>query len=320
MLQIGKLKLLTPVILAPMSGITSLPFRMLNRKFGCECCFLEMLNARSLNYMSKRSVEILRSEEGQRPLGVQLLGSNLYYILKALDKLAGYGFDLLDFNAACPRPKITRRGEGASLLRTPVKLYNLLKSIVKESLVPVTVKIRLGWDSASNAVDIALKLEDAGIDAIFVHGRTQVQGYSGSVDYEKIKNINDRIKIPLIASGDIFTPELAKKMFEETGCDGVLVARGALGNPWIFKNIQNFLNNGEISRGPSPEEIKETIKMHLNLCIDFYGEKTGVIKFRKFYIWYSRGFIKVKPLRLEVVRVNTKAEMIELIEKLDKLA
>ena len=320
MLQIGRLKLLTPLILAPMSGITSFPFRILNRQFGCECCFLEMLNARSFNYMSKRSLEIVKSYEDEKPLGVQLLGSEAYYILKALDKLSGYGFDILDFNAACPRPKITRRGEGASLLRTPVKLHNLLKSMVKESFVPVTVKIRLGWDSVSKAVDIALKLEDSGIDAIFVHGRTQVQGYSGLVDYKQIKNIKDRIKIPLIASGDIFTPKLAKKMFDETGCDGVLVARGALGNPWIFKEIQNFLNTGEISNRPDVEEIKRTIKMHLDLFINFYGEKVGVIKFRKFYIWYSRGFIKVKPLRLEVAGINTKDEMIVLIEQLDRLA
>ncbi|MCK5491741.1 MAG: tRNA-dihydrouridine synthase, partial [Candidatus Omnitrophica bacterium] len=197
---------------------------------------------------------------------------------------------------------------------------NLLKSMVKESFVPVTVKIRLGWDSVSKAVDIALKLEDSGIDAIFVHGRTQVQGYSGLVDYKQIKNIKDRIKIPLIASGDIFTPKLAKKMFDETGCDGVLVARGALGNPWIFKEIQNFLNTGEISNRPDVEEIKRTIKMHLDLFINFYGEKVGVIKFRKFYIWYSRGFIKVKPLRLEVSGINTKEEMIVLIEQLDRLA
>ncbi|MBU1853152.1 MAG: tRNA-dihydrouridine synthase family protein, partial [Candidatus Omnitrophica bacterium] len=229
------------IFLSPMAGISSFPFRMLNRKFGCRFCFVEMINCRSLSYSSRKTLEMMRTSKEDKPLGVQILGSDKEYILRSLEKLQDYKMDMLDFNAACPHKKITKRGEGAALLKTPRVLSKLLKLIVANSNCPVTAKIRIGWNSFSYAKDIALYAQDAGISALFVHGRTREQGYSGKVDYETIRMLKKSLDIPLIASGDIFNAALAKKMLDETGCDAITVARGALGNPWIFREIEEFL-------------------------------------------------------------------------------
>lgn len=305
------------VILASLSGISSLPFRRLNREAGCKFAFLEMISARSLSYSSKRTLEMMQSNSGDSPLGLQLLGEQSCYILKALEKLKDYKYDVLDFNAACPQKKITARGKGAALLKNPKKLQNLLKEIVKAATVPVTVKLRLGWDNEKQAVDIAKHTQDAGISAVCIHGRTKTQGYRGSVNYSAIKKVKASLSIPVIASGDIWSAQLAKKMFDETNCDAITVARGALGNPWIFNEIDEFLNTGKILPRPAIKEVVQTMKHHLGLCTDFYGEKIGTMKFRKFFIWYTRGFLKTKPLRLSVAGIKTKLQMLNLIDKFD---
>ncbi|MDP2922228.1 MAG: tRNA dihydrouridine synthase DusB [Candidatus Omnitrophota bacterium] len=303
------------IMLAPLSGISSLPFRIINREAGCKLAFLEMICARSLSYRSKKTLTMMTSNSHDRPLGVQLLGNEIYYILKAIEKIKDYKYDILDFNAACPYKKITKQGKGAALLKEPKKLQILLAAIVKEVKLPVSVKLRLGWENAKNAVNIAKHAQDSGVRAICMHGRTRVQGYQGEVDYCAIKKVKEALGIPVIASGNIWSASLAKKMFEETGCDAIMVARGALGNPWIFKEIEEFLATGKILARPSAKEVLATMKRHLDLCIDFYGEKSGITNFRKFYIWYTRGFSKTKPLRVSVSRTNTKIQMLELIDK-----
>lgn len=316
MLKIGGLKLESRLVLAPLAGVSDLPFRMLNRKFGCELAFIEMLNVRSVSYKSRRTEEMLSSGPQDRPLGLQILGNEPKFILRALDVLWRYRFDILDFNAACPAKKVVRRGEGASLLKEPKKLYGLLKLVVRNSKVPVTVKIRAGWDKNSvNAPEIALYAQDAGIDGLFIHGRTKLQGYSGEVDYKVIRKVKKALKIPVVASGDVFSPQLAKKMFDETGCDGVAVARGCLGNPWIFKETQGFLKDGLMPDKPAVDEIIRVMAAHLQENVDFYGERIGVIKFRKFFSWYTRGFRKIRPLREKVSCAKTKDEMAGIIER-----
>ncbi|MDD5085234.1 MAG: tRNA dihydrouridine synthase DusB [Candidatus Omnitrophica bacterium] len=302
------------VILAPLSGVSSLPFRMLNRKAGCKFAFLEMLCARSLSYSSKKTAVMMLTEAQDKPLGVQLLGREPYYILKALEKLEGYAYDILDLNAACPQKKVTSRGKGAALLKCPKELQKLLVTIVREVSVPVTVKLRLGWDNDKNAVDIAKHAEDAGVKAVFVHGRTVADGYRSPVNYPAIRKIKAALKIPVVGSGDIWSAQMAKKMFDETGCDSITIARGALGNPWIFNEVGEFLATGKIIPRPAVREVAETMKRHLDLCLDFYGE-TGAIEFRKFYIWYTSGFSRVRPLRASVFCAGNKLEMTGLIEK-----
>ncbi|MFH1201593.1 MAG: tRNA dihydrouridine synthase DusB [Candidatus Omnitrophota bacterium] len=317
MLKIGSLKLKSNLILSPLAGISDLPYRLLNREFGCELAFVEMLNVRSISYKSKKTEEMLTGHPKDRPLGIQLLGCEPRFILMALEIVQKkYKFDLLDFNAACPVRKVVHRGEGASLLKEPKKLQNLLKDLVSNSKVPVTVKIRSGWDQDSiNARDVALICEDAGIAGLFIHGRTKAQEYRDKVDYEIIRKVKKAIVIPVIASGDIFSPFLAKKMFDETGCDAVVFARGALGNPWIFRQTEKFLKNNKSPQRPKISEICDTMTKHLKANIAFYGERNGLIRFRKFFHWYSQGLSNIRPLREKASYAKTKKEMFEIIDE-----
>lgn len=320
MLQIGKLKLNSNLILAPMAGISDLPFRMLNRKFGCELAFTEMINARSLSSNNKKALFMLTTKRGDRPLGTQLVGSDVEYIHKAVEKLHKYNFDVIDFNAACPERKVIRKGEGASLLKDPKKLKRLLKIIVENSGAPVTVKIRTGWDKNSvRAREIALYAEDAGICGLFIHGRTKSQGHSGEVDYKSIKEVKDSLRIPVFGSGDVFSAQLAKKMLDDTGCDGVVVARGALGNPWIFNEIAAFLKDGKIPERPGIDKITKIMTEHLDSCVAHNGVKDGVLIFRKFFAWYTKGFDNVRVLRVKAFAAGTKGEMLGVIKELHNL-
>src|SRR3989338_5712558 len=305
MLKIANLQLSSRVILAPMAGITDLPFRVLNRGFGCKFAFVEMINARSLGYKSKKTNSMLSTNQEDCPLGVQLLGCEHNFIQRAMDILAQYKFDLLDFNAACPAKKVTRRGEGASLLKNPKKLNQLLKLVVKDSKVPVTVKIRSGWDKNTlNAKEAALYAQDAGIKALFIHGRSKEQGYSGTVDYKVIKAVKDSLDIPVIASGDILSAPLAKKMFDETGCDGIVVARGALGNPWIFKQIAQYLKNQKIAGSPTLLQIKKVLLKHTKLSVNQYGEKSGMLRMRKWVPWYFKGRSNIRMIKRSVNQIH----------------
>jgi tRNA-dihydrouridine synthase B len=316
MLKIGKLKLKSNLILSPMAGITDLPFRMLCRKFGAELAFVEMINCRSVSYKSRKTKNMLSTAPGDKPLGIQILGSEDQYILRSLEVLKNYKFDILDFNSACPAKKVVRRGEGSSLLQDTKKFARILKLVVKNSWLPVTVKIRAGWDKDSvNAREIALIAQDCGVNAVFIHGRTKTQAYSGQVDYRVIGEVKKAIDIPLIASGDIFSGLLAKKMFDETGCDGLAVARGSLGNPWIFEEIQEYLKNGKVIDRPTEKEVVQVIREHMNACLDFYGERNGVVIFRKFFIWYTKGMRKVRRLREQVSRAKTRQELEKIIQE-----
>jgi tRNA-dihydrouridine synthase B len=320
MLIIGNLMLPLPCMLAPMAGVSDLSFRLITRAFGAPLAFTEMIDVRALHHNDKRTRHMLSSTPDDRPLGIQLLGNDEKNILKALDALEGYEFDLLDFNAACPTPKITRKGKGAALLKEPRKLRELLKVLVDHSKVPVTVKIRAGWDTDSvNAREIALYAEDAGISALFIHGRTKTQGYSGTVDYQVVKEVKEALKIPIIASGDNISVPLIKKMFDETGCDGVAIARGSLGNPWIFREIIRFFQDGTLCERPDIHECIAVMKNHLNLSVEHYGERKGVSSFHKFFIWYTRGLSGMKLLRDKAFRTDRADELFDVIEELKTL-
>ncbi|MEW5758656.1 MAG: tRNA dihydrouridine synthase DusB [Candidatus Omnitrophota bacterium] len=332
MLKIGSLNLKKQFILAPMAGISDLAFRIFNRQYGCELAFSEMINVRSLGYKSRKTESMLQTTPEDSPFGVQILGCEEEFIKRGLDILnsfsakggsaSGGNFDILDFNAACPEKKVTRRGEGASLLKEPKKMNRLLRLVVRNSKVPVTVKIRTGWDNSRKAEDIAFYAQDSGIKALFIHGRTKLQGYSGDVDYKTIKKVKDALGIPVIASGDIFSAGLAKKMFDETGCDGILVARGAFGNPWIFKQLDDFLKHGTIGRQlglVNISDIADAMIEQLNLCTKFNGERTGVVIFRKFFIWYTQGVRNVRRLRNRACLAKTNVDMLSTINEFKKL-
>ena len=320
MLSIEKISLALPFVVAPMAGVSDLPFRLVSRELGAPLAFTEMIDARALGHRDRRTSHMLSSGEGDRPLGVQIVGNEEEYLLRAIDALEKHDFDLLDLNAACPAPKVTRKGMGASLLRDPERLGVLLSVLVRRSSIPVTVKIRAGWDATSvNGREVALRAEDAGVNAIFIHGRTKVQGYSGTVDYGVIREVKGAVKVPVIASGDNMTVETITRMFRETGCDGVAIARGSLGNPWIFRDMGQFLRSGVIPPRPDAAEIALVMKRHLELVVSHYGEKRGTSSFRKFCVWYTRGLSDTRPLRDRAFRAATKDEILEIIDEMGRL-
>ena len=316
MLSIGNITLNTPLLLAPMAGISDLPYRLINRSLGCELAFTEMISATALAHKSANTMEKLTTTKNDRPLGVQILGRDPDIIKRALDNLPENAFDIIDFNAACPAKKVASKGKGAGLLREPLKMQELLKLIVENTDLPVTVKIRSGWDEESvNAVEIACRAQDAGVKSLFIHGRTKKQGYSGTVDYNTIREVKEALEIPLIASGDALTPVLIKKMFDETGCDAVTIARGALGNPWIFRETTEYLKSGAIPSRPDIYELTQTMKDHFDLNIACKNEKVGIIRFRKFFAWYTRG-MPLRKLKVMAFQASKRDEMLQLINEI----
>jgi tRNA-dihydrouridine synthase B len=317
MFSIGHVKVTSPLILAPMAGITDLPFRLLNRSFGCGLAFTEMISASSMIHGSKNTLRMLSTAPEDRPLGIQILGHDSETIKRSLEMISGYAFDVLDFNAACPVKKVVSKGGGAGLLKEPAKFQEILKGMVENVTVPVTVKLRAGWDETSvNAVEMALRAEEAGAKAVFIHGRTRMQKYSGRVDYDIIREVKKGLKIPVIASGDALTPELVKKLFDETGCDGVAVARGSLGNPWIFRQTAEYLETGQMPPIPDVSEMTATMRRHLALNMAFHGEKIGVTLFRKFFAYYTRG-MPLKTLKESAARSATPDEMLRFIDEVE---
>lgn len=322
MLKIGGLELKSNVLLAPLAGISDSSFRLLCREFGAGFTFVEMINARAISHKNKKTKKMLELAPNDRPIGVQLLGFEIPYLLKAIDVLERYAFDLLDFNAACPVKKVCRRGEGASLMKEPELLKKILTALAGHlKYLPLTVKIRSGWDQTSkNAVAIAQLAQDAGVKAIFIHGRDRNQFYKGQVDYKIIADVKKNVSIPVIASGDVWGAKHAQLMFEETGCDGILVARGALGNPWIFREIEEYQKNKRILEPPAIEEIVTTMLKHLELLIAEHKEENAVPIMRKFVGWYLKGRRFVRPIRQKVNSLKTKKDFCDLTEHILALA
>ena len=317
MFSIRNLHLAVPAMLAPMAGVSDLPFRLMARKFGCPLAFTEMINARALCMASGKTFKLLESSPADRPLGVQLLGREPEYLREALIALEGLSYDVIDLNAACPVRKVTRKGEGAALLKEPHLLSRLVATLVAHAKVPVTVKIRSGWDHLSvNARDIAARIADAGADAVCIHGRTRSQGYGGKADRGIVRSVKEAVSVPVIASGDLFSVEAVEKVKQETGCDAVMVARGALGNPWIFREIAAAYGQGVPPSRPSMEELTQVMGEHLQMSVERHGEALGVIDFRKFFIWYTRGLKNARLLRPKAMLVSTPVEMQGLIDEL----
>ena len=306
-----------PAMLAPMAGVSDLPFRLIARKFGCPLAFTEMINAQALCLANGKTLKFLVTSPADRPLGIQLLGREPEYLREALDVLDPCSYDVLDLNAACPVRKVTRKGEGAALLKEPRLLSKIVATLVAHAHVPVTVKIRSGWDHASvNAREIAQRIADAGADAVCVHGRTRSQGYGGNADLDVIRSVKEAVTIPVIASGDLFSAEAVEKAHRETGCDGVMVARGALGNPWIFDEIAAAYGKCPSPSRPGIEELTAVMEEHLRMSVESHGEVLGVIDFRKFFIWYTKGLKNARLLRPRAVLMNTPDEMGRLIDEL----
>lgn len=289
-LKIGDVTLDNNVILAPMAGVTDLPFRLLCREMGAGMVCMEMVSAKAIYYHNRNTEELLTIHPKERPASLQLFGSDPKILGEMAARIEGRPFDILDFNMGCPVPKVVNNGEGSALMKDPKLAEKLLTALVKAVRKPVTVKIRKGFDeNSANAVEIAKIAESCGVSAVAVHGRTRSQYYSGRADWDIIRQVKEAVKIPVIGNGDIDGPEAAKAMLESTGCDGIMIGRAAQGNPWIFRETVKFLEDGTLSSRLDREEKKEMILRHAALLKEVKGEYTAVREMRKHLAWYTTG-------------------------------
>ncbi len=289
------------IILAPMAGITDMPFRALCREQGATFSYTEMISAKALYYKNKNTLPLLQVAKGERPIAVQLFGNEPELLAQEALKLEEGPYDVFDVNMGCPVPKVVNNGEGSALMRDPEKVEQIVRAMTKVLHKPVTIKIRKGFSSDQiNAVEVARRAEDAGAAAIAIHGRTREEYYSGHADYDIIRQVKEAVSIPVMGSGDIYKGKDAKRMLDETGCDAVMIARGARGNPWIFQEVAHFLETGEELPRPSVEAVKEMILRHARMLIDFCGENMAIRQMRKHAGYYVTGYPDASKIRREV--------------------
>lgn len=313
-MQIGEIKLAAPLALAPMAGITDLPFRLICRRLGCGMTVSEMVSAKGLLYKNVKTTEMLRIDDGERPTAIQLFGSVPEELAEAARMVEASGADMIDFNMGCPVPKIVNNGEGSALMKQPQLAYDILAAMVKAVKIPVTVKFRAGWDDSNrNAVEIAKAVEAAGVSAVAVHGRTRQQFYEGKADWGIIAEVKQAVKVPVFGNGDIFTVEDGLRMLAETGVDGLMIGRGADGNPWIFRELAAVLRGEERPAAPSLQERLAQAAEHLDMLIDYKGEHISVKEMRRHISAYLKGLPHAAEFRGRFHKVDTREQFMELL-------
>ena len=316
-LQIGNVKLENDLILGPMAGVTDLPFRLLCKEQGAGLLCMEMVSAKGIMYNNKNTKFLLTIDERERPVSLQLFGSDADIISEQAKRIEELPFDILDINMGCPVPKIVNNGDGSALMKNPLLAGEIIEKTARAIQQPVTVKIRKGFDEEHiNAVEMAHIAQESGAAAIAVHGRTREQYYSGKADWEIIRKVKEAVKIPVIGNGDVWTPQDAIDMRKQTGCDGVMIGRGAQGNPWIFKQILHYEQTGELLEKPSPQEVTEMILRHAKMQMEFKGEYTGMREIRKHAAWYTAGYKNSAKLRGKINETETYEELKELLSHL----
>ena len=316
-MKIGELILKNQVILAPMAGVTDSPFRILAKEMGCALVYTEMVSAKGIISAPKQSLALARFSEEERPLGIQLFGSEPSFFAEAVSVCAAMKPDLFDINMGCPVKKVTGKGEGCALMREPKKAFSVVEAVCRTSTVPVTVKMRKGWDEQSvNVIEVAQAVEAAGAAAVTVHGRTREQGYSGKADWSAIAAVKAVLKIPVVGNGDIWQPEDAKRMLSETGCDAVMIGRGALGNLWLLKRTIHFLASGDLLPEPTIAERIMLAKRQLDLVVAQKGEDSGVREMRKHLAWYFKGIPRAAVVRNWIMQTKSKAELLVVLTEL----
>ncbi|WP_432404897.1 tRNA dihydrouridine synthase DusB [Wukongibacter sp. M2B1] len=313
-MKIGNTEIKNPVALGPMAGVTDLTFRLICKELGCGIVFTEMVSAKGIYYNDPKTKRLMKIEERERPVALQIFGSDPEIMGEVTCRINNHNHDILDINMGCPTPKIVKNGDGSALLKNPELLGRIVKSVVKASEKPVTVKIRKGWDDDNvNAVEVAKIIEENGAKAISIHGRTREQFYTGKADWEIIKKVKEAVNIPVFGNGDVFSIEDAKEMKKVTNCDGIMVARGAQGNPWIFKRITHYMKTGEVLDPPTTDEKIEMCKKHLHMLVDEKGEHVGIREMRKHCAWYLKGIRNSAKIRNSLNKATTAEEMEELL-------
>lgn len=315
-LRIGNVELDNPFILAPMAGVTDLPFRLLCREQGAGLLCMEMVSAKAIHFGNKNTRALMEIHPQEKPVSLQLFGSDPDLMAEIAAQIEEEPFDILDINMGCPVPKVVNNGEGSALLKNPALVREIVTKVSRAIKKPLTVKIRKGFDDTCvNAVEIAKILEDSGAAAVAVHGRTREQYYSGRADWDIIRQVKEAVSIPVIGNGDVDSPEKAESMFRETGCDGVMIGRASRGNPWIFHQLNTYFESGKVEKKPELSEVKDMILRHAGLLLEKKGAYTGMREMRKHVAWYTAGYPRSARLRQAINEIESLEGLKELLEQ-----
>lgn len=315
--KIGNVRIENPFVLAPMAGVTDMPFRTLCKEQGAGLICMEMISAKAISFHNKNTIALMKIDPCEHPVSMQLFGSEPELMAEVAKSIEDKEFDILDINMGCPVPKVVNNGEGSALLKNPELIVQIIKSVSSAIQKPVTVKVRIGFENAPvDIVEIARRAEDAGAAAIAVHGRTRQQYYSGTADWDIIRQVKEAVSIPVIGNGDVDSPLKAEALLKQTGCDGVMIGRAVRGNPWIFREMNHYFQTGELLPRPSSEEIREMILRHARAQIALKGEFTGIREMRKHVAWYTAGMRHSAGLRRASNTIESYEALQELLMKL----
>lgn len=320
--KIGNVEIKNQVVFAPMAGVSNISYRQIIKEMGAGLIYSEMISTMGIVYNGKKTIDLINFNENERPISIQIFGSDLKSFVEAAKYIEeNFHPDIIDINMGCPVPKVAIKSQaGSALLKDPNKIYEIVKAVVDNTNTPITVKIRSGWDDKHiNAVEVAKKIESAGASAIAIHSRTRSQGYSGNANWNIIKEVKQSVKIPVIGNGDITSPELAKQMLDETGCDAIMVGRATLGNPWIIKEIVHYLDTNELLPKPTKIERIEMIKTHYNLLKKYSNTTHALLEIRTHALWYLKGIPGTKEIKTKICQAKTEEEFMNIIKELNEL-
>lgn len=318
MFKIGNIEIKNRIVMAPMAGFSNTSFRKIIKEMGAGLIFAEMVSDKAIVYESKKTIQMLKMDDQERPIAQQIFGSDKDSFVQAAKFVEEYMHpDIIDINMGCPVPKVALKNQaGSALLKNPEKIKEIVSAVVNAVSVPVTVKIRSGWDEKSiNAVEVAQIIEEAGASAITIHARTRSQGYSGEADWNIIKQVKDAVSIPVIGNGDVTTPFLAKKMLDETGCDAVMIGRGILGNPWLIRDCVHYLETGELLPPVSSMEKIAMMRKHFELLKEDKNEHTALLEIRANLLYYLKGMPDSKNMKMKVCSCKTSDELLQVLNK-----